>query len=386
MAADIEQGNSLRTGWGKGISPAEKYLCSLLGEEVTAAVVAQALGELGDAELFALARCNRVAPIVAHRLLDRWGRDAVSAHWRQAHEETYHRISAYMAELDRVADLLAAQGVPVVALKNSGIARGIYACPGCSPMGDLDLLVEKRHLQIVHRVLTEDGYTYGARNVMEQAYHKVLPGDIPLWLEVLWRSVDGRWIRPEQEPPTEEVMARSRPIPGTAARVLAPEDNLLQVALHTAKHSFVRAPGFRLHLDVDRIVRHQEIDWDTFTSRVSVLQVRTPVYFSLVLPAVLFNTPIPDRVLKGLAPPAWKKRLLGHWLQEVGLFCPDERKFGNAGFLIFHALLYDDLAGVLRSLFPAAGWMKEQFGFRSSALLPYYTIRRLGDLMFRRTL
>ena len=47
-------------------------------------------------------------------------------------------------------------------------------------------------------------------------------------------------------------------------QILSPEDNLLQVALHTAKHSYVRAPGFRLHSDVDRIVCFQEINWNIF--------------------------------------------------------------------------------------------------------------------------
>jgi len=57
-------------------------------------------------------------------------------------------------------------------------------------------------------------------------------------------AVAGRWIRPDQEPGAEELLARSISIPGSAARLLAPEDNLLQIALHTAKHSYVRAPGF----------------------------------------------------------------------------------------------------------------------------------------------
>ena len=57
-------------------------------------------------------------------------------------------------------------------------------------------------------------------------------------------------------------MTDSLEVNGSNVRILAPEDNLLQVALHTAKHSYVRAPGFRLHSDVDRVVRFQSIDWN----------------------------------------------------------------------------------------------------------------------------
>ena len=94
------------------------------------------------------------------------------------------------------------------------------------------------------------------------------------------RAVDSA----DQEPQAEELLARSVPIPGSAARLLAPEDNLLQVALHTAKHSYVRAPGFRLHTDVDRIVRRQPLNWEVFLTRVMSLEVKTPVYFSRRFP------------------------------------------------------------------------------------------------------
>ena len=105
------------------------------------------------------------------------------------------------------------------------------------------------------------------------------------------------------------------PIPGSAARLLAPEDNLLQIALHTAKHSYVRAPGFRLHTDVDRVVRRQPLNWDLFLTRVIALEVKTPVFFSLAIPRSLFGTPIPDEVLAQLQPHPWKLALITKWLQ-----------------------------------------------------------------------
>ena len=194
----------------------------------------------------------------------------------------------------------------------------------------------------------------------------------------------GRWIRPDQEPKAEELLARSIPIPGSAVRLLAPEDNLLQVTLHTAKHSYVRAPGFRLHTDVDRIVRRQPLDWDLFLRRVMSLKVKTPVYFSLAIPRFLFGTPIPAEVLAQLRPPPWKMRLITNWLQRVGLFNPDEHKFGRVGFVLFTALLYDDLRGLLRGLFPGKTWMQAHYRFHRSWLLPYYYGRRLADLTLHR--
>jgi hypothetical protein len=263
-------------------------------------------------------------------------------------------------------------------------------------MGDLDVLVEKRHFRRSHELLLTEGYSFEFRSPLEEAslpaaesgggaeYWKVLPGGAKLWLELQWRPVAGRWIRPDQEPQAEDLLAGSIPIPGSAVRLLAPEDNLLQVALHTAKHSYVRPPGFRLHTDVDRIVRRQRLNWEVFLSRVISLEVKTPVYFSLALPRFLLGTPVPDEVLAQLQPPAWKNALITGWLNRVGLFSPDAPKFGRAGFVLFTALLYDDLPGLWRGLFPGKAWMRAHYGFRRGWLLPYYYGRRLVDLALRR--
>jgi hypothetical protein len=264
-------------------------------------------------------------------------------------------------------------------------------------MGDLDVLVEKRHFRRAHEILLSEGYHFEFRSPLEKTnltdaeenggaeYWKILPNGKKLWFELQWRPVAGRWIRPDQEPSAEELIDRSIPIPGTALRLLAPEDNLLQVALHTAKHTYVRAPGFRLHLDVENIVRaYPDLDWDLFVRRVESLQVKTAVYFSLHIPYELFGTPIPARVRKVLRPPRWKELLIVQWLNRVRLFNPHKKKFSKLGYILFNALLYDDFKGLLRGIFPNRTWMRNRYGFNNSLLLPFYHCRRLLDLTLRR--
>jgi hypothetical protein len=383
---------------GLALTEPQRLLCRAISDEpaaVRGAAARRLWEQLGDAAAFNLARENQVESLVAHVLMDIAGAE-IPAAWRQAHDETWQRISSYLGELDRLAARLVEDGIPLVALKNGGIARGIFPCPGCCPMGDLDVLVAKRHFRRAHELLLDEGYTFEFRSPLEKAsleaaesgggaeYWRVLPGGEKLWLELQWRPVAGRWIRPDQEPEAEALLAGSIPIGGSAARLLAPEDNLLQIALHTAKHSYVRAPGFRLHTDVDRVVHRQRLNWEVFLARVRSLGVKTPVYFSLAIPRFLFGTPIPDEVLVQLQPPAWKLALITNWLQRAGLFNPDAPKFGRAGFVFFTALLYDDLTGLWRGLFPGKAWMRVHYRFHSSWLLPYYYARRLVDLAWRR--
>lgn len=384
------------------LTPTQQLLCQAIADthpEEQLDAARQLRSALGDEHALMLAQRNEVDCIVAHHF---WSasqphdRNATDNPWWGAHQETHERLTSYLVELDHIAERLAGEQIPLVALKNAGIARGIYPCPGCCPMGDLDVLIERRHFRHAHKILLEEGYTFEFRSPLEEAsldaaergggteYWKVLPDGQKLWLELQWRPVAGRWIRPDQEPPADQLLARSIPIPGTAVRLLSPEDNLLQVALHTAKHSYVRAPGFRLHTDVDRIVRRQPIDWRLFVDRVLALQVQTAVYFSLAIPRQIFGSPIPDWVLQQLRPAKWKEAVMTNWLQHIGLFDPHERKFSRAGFVVFTALLYDDFAGFWRGLFPEAAWMRKHYQFHGAFLLPYYHCQRLFNLAFRR--
>lgn len=377
------------------LSPLNSFLCQVVSKSAPVQI-SDGYSKIDDGVLFEAAKKNEIESIVAHSLIDVLDPEEIPAHWRQAHDEIYTRISGYMAELDRIAAVLAERRILLVALKNSGIARGIHDCIACCPMGDLDVLIEKKHFKKAHEILLAEGYHFEFRSPLEKAeieeaekgggseYWKTLPNGEKLWFELQWRPVAGRWLRPDQEPTAEELMFRSIPIEGTAVRLLSPEDNLLQVSLHTAKHTYVRAPGFRLHLDVERIVRNQSIDWDIFLERALKLQVKTPVYFSLLIPKLLFETPIPEEVLIFLKPPLWKKVIIIRWLNRVGLFNPHERKFNKVGYIIFTSLLYDDLRGLLRSIFPEKAWMREKYKSTNEIHLLFLYFKRLIDLVFRR--
>lgn len=372
------------------LSEQQQILCQLLRGEKN-------LLDNQSSKLHQIAIENEIDTAIIQLNLSKHGANSILGNWQTVFEQTNYRISNYLTELDSIAEIFYNIGIQLVVLKNGGIARGIYPYPGACPMGDLDTLVEKRHFQLAHQILIERGYHFKFRSSLEATelqaseenggseYWKILSNGEKLWLELQWRPVAGRWIRPDQEPSAEELMARSIPIEGSHVRLLAPEDNLLQVALHTAKHTYVRAPGFRLHLDVERIVcAYPALDWTVFLERVNLLQVKTAVYFSLVIPKELFGTPIPDAVLAALQPARWKETLLRHWIQKAGLFNPHEKKFSRTKYILFTALLYDDIRGLLRGIFPDQQWMQEHYQFRSWLLLPYYHSRRLGNLLFRR--
>ena len=353
--------------------------------------------KLGDQLVFEAATKNDVAPIVAHVLLEKLGNlESLPDHWKEVYEATERRISCYLRELDTVAGVLEQKSIPLAALKNSGITRHLYKYPGASPMGDVDVVISADDFFAAHKIMISLGYKLKFRNEFEEddiqaafagggaEYSKTLDNGEHLWFELQWRPVAGKWIRPEQEPKASDLLARAIREDDTPALLLAPEDNLLQVCLHTAKHSFVRAPGFRLHVDVERIVEAQEIDWDAFTLTAQEMNVRTPVYFSLFMAKALLGSNIPDFVLERLRPSLVKRMLIIGWLNRVGIFNPDERKWGKIGYIFFVMLLYDRPIDLFRNAFPPMEELRVRYPDASYLTAPFYYSKRIYSLLTKR--
>ena len=346
-----------------------------------------------DLDLFlTLGERNRIAPLVAHAVMEM--DDALPsarARARAIHDRSAARMSVLMGELDAVAARLLQHGIRLVALKNAGIARGVFPCAACCPMGDLDVLVPRDRFREAHRLLLEGGYALASRAKVEPAdleagflsggteYHKRVL-DEEVWLELQWRPVAGRWISPEQEPDGDELIARSLPVDRTSVRLLSEVDNLVQVSLHTAKHSYVRAPGLRLHTDVDRLVALRPPNWQDFLNTVDRLRVRTPVYFSLAIAEALLDTGIPQHVLDALRPVTWRRVGVEALVVKAGVFEPDEQKFSRIEMSLLHALLFDSPKDLVRSAF---GVVPAEVSLRSLPRDVTRAVRRLLDLATR---
>ena len=135
---------------------------------------------------------------------------------------------------------------------------------------------------------------------------------------------------------------------------------------------------------MDRILLRQEIDWREFVDRVRKLRLCTAVYFSLLIPSHVLGTRVPDWVLNELRPSRWKVATLSGWIRAAGLTEPNRQKFSRLRYIAFNSLLYDDLPGFAKGLFPDPDWVMDRYGARNRSLLPILYLRRLWELVFRR--
>jgi hypothetical protein len=345
--------------------------------------------------LFEAAKTDEVASHLAW-LLKQSQLDYLSVLWLKEYDEVEKRVTILMDTLEEVATHLKQNSIEIVALKNAGITKGIYQNYACSPMGDIDLLVSTSNFHKAHQLLIEDmGFTFKFRSELDEEdiaepfqgrrteYYKKVADHI-IWLELQWRPIAGRWIQPHHEPGGDELLRRSISVKNSYVRILAPEDNLLQVALHTAKHSYVRSPGFRLHSDVDRIVRFQIINWDAFLNQVIQFKLKTAVYFSLFFAKELLETPISEDVLKKLKPNWFRKKVVLYYLSKAGLFNQQKKKFSKIGYIIFNLALYDSIFEIKKAIFPPFDTLKMKYNIKSKWQIPYYHLKRIKELLFKR--
>ena len=342
--------------------------------------------DINEIKLFKYSKVDEVASHIAYILKSS---DLIySSVWDEEYLKIEQHVIILMDVLDNVAKKLKENKIDIIALKNAGIAKAIFKNNACSPMGDLDLLIRSKDFRKAHEIILKDlDFTFKFRSEFEEEdleeafrgggteYYKIVDRH-KVWLELQWRPIAGRWIQPHNEPNGDELMNDSIEVENSDVRILSPEDNLLQVALHTAKHSYVRAPGFRLHSDVDRIVRFQAIDWKKFEEKVCNLKIKTAVYFSLYFASQLIKTPIPDFILSSLKPSWLRKKMILRFINKAGIYNQNKKKFSKIGYIVFNLALYDSIGQNIKAIFPSYNSIKIKYPIKNKLQLPYFYFLR----------
>jgi len=338
--------------------------------------------KINSKKFYEVAKEHELVSTIGAKLEKKIGLE-LGSQWRKEMEDTRSRLEFLFAKVEELGEDLKAHNIPLILLKNGGIAIDIMDDLAECPMGDIDMLCRKSDFHKAHQIILNHGFSFKFRSIYEfenldEAYvdgsteYSIQNGDETAWIELAWRPVAGRWIRKDKEPKAEDLVEASHKARRSVNHVLSNEDNLLQVSCHTAKHSYVRAPGYRLHLDVDRIVSNNQIDWNLFLKKVEDVHSKVAVYFSLHLANEILGTSIPEHVLDALRPSKTKEKRIMSMLLKANLMHPHGRKFSKLGFLCFQTLLYDSFSDFLAVLFPTSTDLKQKYKYKTYLLTPYY--------------
>lgn len=344
--------------------------------------IKNSIDSINSTEFYEIAQEHELASVIGVKLKKKTGIE-LGGLWEQEIANTRKRLSFLFEEVEKLGEDLDAHGIPLILLKNGGIAIDIMDDLAECPMGDIDMLCKKSDFHAAHNIILNHGFKFKFRSIYEfedldEAFadgsteYSIDGENGTAWIELAWRPVAGRWIRKDKEPKADDLFSCSHKAKRSCCRVLSKEDNLLQVSIHTAKHSYIRAPGYRLHLDVDRIVSNNEIDWVLFLKKVEAVNSKTAVYFSLFFAREILGTVIPDSVLEKLRPSKYKEKRIMNMLLKANLMHPHEKKFSKIGFLLFQTALYDSFGDLLAVLFPSSNALKQRYKYRNSLMTPYY--------------
>lgn len=204
--------------------------------------------------------------------------------------------------LEEVLPALAAAGVVPVALKGPVLADRLYPDPALRAATDLDLLVPEDQLDRSVGALLALGFRRGAPMVdayqRRHHHHLHLLRSAGPDVELHFRPQSGFGARL----PGQDFLARALPYRtarGTPLRILAPEDELLTLAVHAAGHVLARGEWV---LDLILFLeRHPGLDWEVVRKRAAAYRCRRPLAWALSHLADL-GAPVPPGRLLVLDP------------------------------------------------------------------------------------
>jgi putative nucleotidyltransferase-like protein len=261
------------------------------------------------------ARAHRVAGLLgrpgARGVIDglsETGREAL----RGAHRQTLVENMLRLQVLARVARACTEADVPVAPLKGAWLVLRLFRDPGARPMVDLDVLVPVRRFWRACRALRGAGFVVPDPVPLDRFpvrffydHHFVHPEMPCSWVEVHRYFGYKSFVAPDYD----AVFARAETFEEQGATLLAlsPEDTLLHLCVHQAKH------GFRILLrdtaDVAGLAAGG-IDWHGLVARGKTAGAAASLWVALSAAARALGAPVPRDVLGALAPPAGRRARL----------------------------------------------------------------------------
>ncbi len=250
-------------------------------------------------EFFPMAEHHGVLPLVAQNLLSCACNlpEQVTRLLQAAHQSPAARILWFAGELVRITEHFEKRKIEAVPYKGPILAESVYGDLALRSFNDLDFLLCAADFASAKQALAELGY---------QPSKHLRPDIQPLWLkfgyECAFDSAAGRYLVELQWKLLPHFYAVDLDIAalldravggslaGTPMKILCPEDLLLVLCLHAAKHLWMRLMWIT---DIAETMRTQTIDYQVLTSRARELGVLRILAVSFWLAMNVLETPLP---------------------------------------------------------------------------------------------
>ncbi len=230
---------------------------------------------------------------VSAHLLGRLGQDCIAI--------TGHNLFL-TSELLGVLEALQEKGVPAIPMKGPVLAEVAYGSLALREFQDVDILVRKRDMPGAADALLANGYVEIDTSGDGDAYSRVFSCAAAATVVDLHWDFAGRRFCFDLEPDRLFDRCVAVELGGRTIRSLSPEDTLLLLCIHGAKHCWSRLAWI---CDIAELVRvHERIDWPALTARAQALGSERMLLLGLRLASDLFGTRLPVDIRASVSQPA----------------------------------------------------------------------------------
>jgi hypothetical protein len=324
-------------------------------------------------------RGHGIAPYAWRRLKEIGCADALpptcAAPLRAAYYAAAGDAELHRAELSAALACLAGSGITPVLFKGAALAYTAYPDPACRPMGDLDLWVTAEAMPAARAALAAMGYAEHGKDDRPLAIQAQMFGEVQLvgrapgqgLIELHWGVFDGEWLQRTAAIDHPGILCRARPtrIAGCAAWTMAPEDALIQLAVHLAVNHQMAYPGIRGLLDVALLSRAETVNWSELAPRAQGWRVAAATWQVLAMTDDLLGLAGASEAIATLAPAAPQQASLRRFVSQETVLAGKDMTGGPRRFAYQLALVdrpRDAARLVGRTLWTENGWLTARYG------------------------
>lgn len=213
------------------------------------------------------------------------------------HQTNLHRSLFLARELIRILDALNEAGIEVLPYKGVTVAETIYGDMALRQPGDIDLLIRPSDFSRARQVLGQLGYkpheTLSAaaeRAYLRSGYECAFDGPAGSNLLELQWALQPRFYSVDLN--VEDLFARAVPVTvaGRNLRTLSPEDLLIVLSLHAAKHVWARLIWL---CDIGRIMALPNLNWKQISEVAHTLGIVRILSVTFLLTERLLGVRLP---------------------------------------------------------------------------------------------
>jgi hypothetical protein len=238
---------------------------------------------------------------LVYQNLSRLGADVPSpvlASLRQSYERNIHKSLFLSVELIRILDCLDALGIEAIPYKGLLLSQVYYGDIAMRQSGDMDLFVRKQDVIRIKRAVGELGYTLRVP-IPENAEDDYIASgyectfDSPAGrnlLELQW-ALQPRFYAVDFDMGGLFERAVKVEVAGCRVKTPSPEDLLLVLSVHAAKHVWGRLIWL---CDIAQIMKLGNLNWDCIQSRARELGIVRILHITLLLANRFLAAAIPE--------------------------------------------------------------------------------------------